>query len=429
MRRFASALGLASGMLILLAGCPRETVSTIAAPKPESASIETSDGGRALLRVGSRTALEVPSEDTPLPKMPELAQDRGRIAYSMAHGVRIVHVVGSELVWGETLPSLDWARAKTFQQDAKRLYEQGQRAAILKGMRATTSAASLVEFMIEVADLKDTGEWGDAYLELPATPKLQLLTFLTKSVGAPGPSTLALRHSARWVDMSLGASALLRLETLTKENNRDLAPVVAVMIRSLLAEHPKEVADLACRALEGEGANSPAAGSYALAVWKTEKACPALESVLSKSPCATAVRCAGESPLAPNATTSQNEPLCTAAQLKPFLDREFARKPEDLLAKSEVSAVVPALAALATPPPAFVRAHKRRRYAITTQLEKPACGVELKEGTPCRCTEATLRDAACRSGEALSARSGACALTLDDRKKAILSVVSTQIPK
>jgi hypothetical protein len=430
---------IATALCVLWLGCKDSTPSPSAAEqrKPEPMSIVSPDAGPTTtptLRVGLRAPLDIPSEDWPVSQASELAQKGGTVAYKTATGTRLVYVAGNILVLGPKLKVLDWATAPSFEQARSELYQNGsdaQRAQILEATKADASPGALAAFLVSVAGIRDGGAWWKSYEALPESGKAKVVQGLAKEITGTEKPTLSLERAVLVVDLAAqSTSVLARLEALLLPGEEIASPLaVSVLLRAMLKEHPKEAGDLACRALTKERANATIASSLALTIAKTKTACPALLWVLEANPCAPDVRCTEAGPVGPQKPSMQTEGVCTTAQALAFVDQELLRSAHDVMSTGEPAASIFALAGAPALPETFTRAHARRLYALAATTATAPCSIDLKEGTACRCNEAILRDAACRSGEASSYRSGACAFTLLDAKKTIASVVSTRIPR
>jgi hypothetical protein len=420
---------------MLPSACKRSDQDKSETPQRETVALEFGDAGTVQLKVGTRPALNVPREDLPMLPNAALAQDSGRVAYACANGsTRIVYVAGENLIVGsKTEGALDWKTLPNFSTARRKLYEQGQREVILNAVKSAESAEGLGDFMASVADVDDAGEWQRAFDALVPAAKAKVISKLAPEVTGSSAPTAAFERAVRVVDLhSQSTSVLTRLESLLKNETqaRKHDAAIAVLVRAAITDHPKEMGELACRSLSKELSTSRAASSLTLAILKSGTSCPATRVLLETAPCAPELRCTNAGPLSPRDTTTQTEALCTKSQIDAFATKELTRSASDVLDRGEPSAAVFALGLVAELPESFTRAHARRAYAIASASEgKPACEVDLKEGTPCKCSEAMLRDAACHSGDALTYRAGACAFTINDAKKAITSVISTKIPR
>jgi hypothetical protein len=409
-------------------GCGKKEAPAPAAR--ETVELTRVDAGDPSLIVGARPPFPIPREDLPLPEKSELAQNQGRIAYRVNSGVRILYVVGDRLIVGAKREGLEWSNVPTFAAARAELYARGQREQILAATNATESADVYGQFLASITDVPDQGEWWKSYEAAPEKVRAQVLVRLTPEITGDKPPTYALFHAVQALDLKLHSSAvLLRLGSLLTSPSAkpEFYPAISVMIRSTLAEHGKDMGAIACRALTPELAKGRLAAPLVLAIALSKTECAALTHVFTAYSCDSQVRCSEKGPIRPSDTSKQDEPLCTQAEALAFAEREAQRTPKDVLESGEPSAALLALAALA-PSPEFVRAHERRRFQLV-QTDKPECSLELKDGTACHCSEAVLRDAACRAGEVPAFTSGACAFAIDAAKKTLSRVSSTRTPR
>lgn len=231
---------------------------------------------------------------------------------------------------------------------------------------------------------------------------------------------------------------------------RELAPALpspralAVMERALAQSDKAEAAAIGCEIL-GRGPLEPSADpgvdmagrealveASLLAVANAKTACPHVASYLGKDSCRPFFRCNADGPLTGRESSLQDEPLCTSAALDDAVKKELARPVADIVAGD--SGTRPALFAFASLvaqdklPESFLKAHLRRRYALT-QPRSPSCengGIE--PGTPCHCEEATIRDQTCRNVEPGAIHVGLCRFHVDDAKKTLSQVTATLAP-
>lgn len=231
---------------------------------------------------------------------------------------------------------------------------------------------------------------------------------------------------------------------------RELAPVLtepralAAMERALAVSDKVEAAAIGCEIL-GRAPLEPSAGpdvdmagrealveASLLAVANAKTACPHVASYLGKDPCRPFFRCNAEGPLTGRESSLQDEPLCASASLDEAVKKELARPTAEIVAAD--SGTRPALFAFASLvaqaklPEPFLKAHLRRRYALT-QPKSPSCengGIE--PGTPCHCEEATIRDQTCRNVEPGAIHVGLCRFHVDDGKKTLSQVTASLAP-
>jgi hypothetical protein len=426
-------------VLVLALACdkpkPETTAPTATAAPVEVASItpRTAEKSETLI-VGTRPAFALPAEDLPLPVPSEMTREGKRIAYKTGRGKnRVVYLVGASVFLGKVYDAVDWSKIPTFDEAVRDIYaKDGPREALFKAIKETKGDVGLGGFLADIADIPDQGEWWKGVDLLEAAGKGELTKRLAPVVTAPGKDTATLRRAVTVVDLHAQTGAIhARVEELLQKSPVPEPAAVGIMLRALVKDQPKEAAALGCTALKGmtkEGAaGNPLAAAAALAVLKGGGACPEAKIILDAEPCATAARCTDKGPISPLDTTTQEEPLCTKAQVEKAADADLARTPRDLLHDEYSPAVAFAIAILGdNTPPDFQKAQARRLYKIT-QPKTPECDGEVKDGTACHCSEPTLRSTACRSAGPKVVTSG-CAFMMDDTKKTIDKVTASKAP-
>jgi hypothetical protein len=396
------------------------------------------------LIVGEKT-FDLPPEDLPLPQASDLAQNRWRVAYRTKSGhFHVLYIVPGHAFPGPRVDALAWEKVPTFELARKKLYEEpALRTELFAAIRESRGDIGLAGFLFELADGQDDGEWVKAADTLNAPGKAELVRLLMPSLTALHTGTTRLRRAAQVCDLRSQPEALhARLLELTQ-----LTPVpepfaIAIMLRALIGALPKEAAALGCKLAQQlrreTAATDPLSAAAALAVLGSGVACPALNVILEADPCAPALRCTDQGPVNPHATSNQDEPLCTLAQIEVAKLAELARSARSLSDDAYSPAAAFAFAASqpsdATPlMRALSQAHARRRYRLS-QPKSPACDGDpesVKDGASCNCSEASIRLAACRAASPASnvrVRTGTCAFALDDARKTLSQVQAARTP-
>jgi len=159
-----------------------------------------------------------------------------------------------------------------------------------------------------------------------------------------------------------------------------------------------------------------------------------VERVLHEVACERDLRCKNGVPLDPvnDGSGDQREPVCAREEIVRALGARTVTHAAD--ARTAPPRV--ALYALATlvfagrVPESFTKAHQRRQYKVA-QPSGPLCtgpkGI-IGAGTRCKCDEAELREAACRTYPKTSVSSGYCEFEVDDSRSLIQGSVGTEPP-
>lgn len=421
-------------LALALAGCPKSN------PGPE-ARLEPA-GGSIVVAYAGKTA-KVPTEDLGHggAHVPVAVDDaHKRLAYPLpGGGARFVYVVGDDLFLGPKGPAVrgggatDFSSAPALEDALAAIFDnaEGRRKEAVAAVKKELGDAGVAKMLAAAAHVDDPA-WDDAFAALDADAQKELKRRLAVSL-EPGSPPGGLSRAVRLVsldDPSIGAASLdARIHELTKAGREPRAN--AVLLRALARLDPARAAVVGCDVLYAKPADDVLVEAAALAVAKGEGECGAIEAALGDDACAPWFRCAAGKPLDGRKATSQDEPLCTKADLAGELDRELERRPDDVMAgaagtRTSLFAYA-ALVAKDRVPPSFVAAHARRRFQVV-QPKDPACDTGMTPGTPCRCEESVLRDWACRHRESQIASVGVCRFEIDDKDKKIRAVVATLPP-
>ncbi|HEY8078642.1 MAG TPA: hypothetical protein VIF62_31140, partial [Labilithrix sp.] len=304
-------------------------------------------------------------------------------------------------------------------------------AADVKSALGDQAAGRMLAFAAEV----DDPAWDATYAQLDEKGK-ELLKSILSSALVVGHAAYGLRRAVVLTPLGDAARVGPLEKRISELLDGDADPAaVGVMIRALAVSTKSRAAAVGCKALkklkmdDGRVGTEILAEASALAIANdvlggAALACKDDVARALTDACVPQVRCAKGAPLTGHETSDQDEPLCTKEELAPVVGQELARTPADALAaktgtRKELFAYA-ALVAAKSLPDSFVQAHERRRYAIA-QPDKPACDSGLPLGTPCHCSEADLRDHACRGS---SVHPGICKSEVDDKAKKIGNVVT-----
>lgn len=414
--------------VLALVGCKNE-------PKLE-ARLEAGDAGASIVVLKTKEGKELRAAVAGAEPGP-VDTDGARAAVRVDGGHKVVHVVGDRALVAPKA-TRDW-RAATFESEAGDLFVAypEAREAILARARAEGGDDAVARAIADAADLRGA-PWDDAYGKLSDAAKKKVDARLRKALDV-GEKPVGLLRAATTVDLA-AADLSPKLGARVAELGATKTPIspraLGILLRVYARDHKDDAGAVGCKIL-GAGPVEPAAGTgdsagvrplvdaALLAIAHGRTACKdPLLKVAGQDRCAILFRCKpGGGRLAPNEASDQKEPLCTREMLEPDVHAELARTPASLATGEEYWTDRFGLAALwATDavPPEWARGHERRRYELK-QPASPECGVDLKQGTPCRCDEPTLRDQACRN-DASPIQAGFCHFEVDDKKKLISNV-------
>ncbi len=413
------------------------------AGKPSAAEVHWADAGGATVTVGAAAAA-LPKDDLADGATPSIVQDDSgkRFAYTTRAGdVRILYQVGDVLGVGPKIAApLDFKRAPDVEGALGAMLENAgpNRKRLATAVKATLGDKGLDRMLADGVAVPSP-DWDDAYAMLGEPGKAQLPGMLLPLL-AKGQPTAGLRHVVGVVPLHDAAHLTAMDERVRELVAKGEEPAAAaVLLRAIAVLSRPRAAQVGCDVLkktkpdEGHVANEQLAEAATLAIAASVLAggnveCKDDVARVLADPCTPWVRCAKGAPLTGHESSEQDEPLCTKEELAPVVAQELARSPADALeAKSGTRKELFAYAALVGAkalPDAFVQAHERRRYAIT-QPKEPPCDSGLPAGTACHCSEADLRDHACRGP---SAHTGICKSEIDDKAKTIAKVVTATGP-
>lgn len=411
-------------------------------PKGEAGKLVAADGGGVALEVGARS-LALPAGDLAPGATPALDRDEGGTRWSYVtrgEGVRVVYVVGERL-YAAPLGAQHASRAPRLEDSLGSLFEAAgeRRAQLVADVRTALGEAGLVRLLAQGADV-DAPEWQPTYAALPEPRAAEVRAALGAAL-EPGKPTRGLRRAATVLPAAeIAKRPGLADRVAEPAVQREAPKAAALLLRALATADAARAGAVACRAVplarplakDGDPDAALLLEAAALSVANAHAACPALADVLLDAPCAAGFRCGPDGPLDGRGASRQDEPLCAPAALEAAVKKELARPAAEVGASGSRPALFAYAALLVGPaddtlvPPAFARAHARRRYALT-QPESPACDA-VPAGTPCHCDEATVRDQACRKDGDGLVRVGLCAFTIDDAKKRLTNVVASPPP-
>lgn len=423
-------------------------------PLDVTISARTASATETLRVAGRQDGVPLLLEDLPLPVgAPVLQAGPDKIAIALTKGFRVVYIVNQRVVFGPRVATAaDAMQAKSFTAARAEIYRATPylRASVLEAVNAQSGPA-LADFLLETVDVRDDGEWAKALRALPPPEGARLrkafrARVLDSHASVGGLSRMLLEP----LDLERERADLIhRLIGIGTPTDTESAIAAALLIHLIMVEgaprtqelHGTQgtslvtdaaLADYACT-LVSEFAKEPtaAAGNVAAGIAlallaSVHHACSAAGTLLLASSCDATVRCLGGGIVMPTSSTKQNEDVCTLHALENAAQAELLRSPSDIVTRpyAPVPAYALALVLQAGPAPeSFVLAHQRRRFAVTQSLS-PECDAASREGEPCHCDEATLRDAACRSSGSL-VRVSSCALDVDEKAKRISHVTYT----
>jgi hypothetical protein len=397
-------------------------------------SFVEADGGTQLLIEGSvATASINPLEvDT---KVPPVAVN-GSIALRLrGGGERMLHPVGGAYLFVPK-PVLDRNQG-TFLLQAPELYnrEPTHRAAILREVLLRGGEPAMVNQLSSTLDAPDSDrDWNAAYDALSPPQRALVDTRVQVSLRKGGPPEGLLRAARGAIPEQVARDLGARLRELPDARKRMPRAVGALLLRYHQVQ-PEDAGRLACTLLaetkdmvapEGdpEGVRAlEAAALMLLTAQPAERCIEPIERLVLQERCDISLRCKADgAPIDPRESSLQDEPLCGPSLLGEN-QKALSQAPAQVFAWKELHVprlALGALVARATVPPALVRAHERRRYALAPSTA-PACDLGLPAGAACTCDEPTLRDQTCRS-DTSPISVGFCRFEVDDAKKRIHGV-------
>ncbi len=414
-------------VLLLLSACHEEATK----PASQAQIVESaSDAGVRDELVFSGKKLLLPDVDKDTTKR-DTATDATRAAYRTRTGAyRVVYVVGDALLLGGTQPTSDLTKAPDFDHALNAIFEADpeRRVELVGTIRKIQGEDGVVKLLVATVGTPDL-LW-DATVNKLLPAQLPALRDGLAVALEPGQPMIALVRAAKLVDLSDPKFAKVvndhvRDTKLAKEQPLVAASFLRAFVKSNAAEGAKVACEVIARPLPKVNEDAALVDAAFFAVGDGA-ACPgvdaAAEAYLKETMCQPSLRCDANGPLGYSTTTKQDEPVCTAAQIKAAKD-EQGRGPLFayglLLAHGKV-------------PDAFGKGHERRRYAIDQKAEPHCDNIDqragdittLPQGTACHCEDVQLRFHACRVVDEGPTQFGICRFVVNDKAKKILSVTA-----